>query len=458
MKNKINKKLLFAAAFLSASTFVFIIPVVVQAFLADPKTYTPLMPIEGLTPAGNEPVNLTKYLNNLYVFTVSIAVVIAVLMITVGGFSYIVGASSGDKSEGKEKIKNAIFGLVLMLLSYLIVNTINKDALNFDFFRTAPAGVDEFAKVDLNGIGLNTGDPAVNYGGGFDQTQKGKWGLFVVTTSSAASKDFYFDSKELCEQRKSELSGQTTLKYQLPPTRECKESNFESGDSAYIYTYKYYTYPRMSGFNVYGPYSEKTTEETDGGLTMQECEDRRGVIVRKSTRRKPYQIASGCKPQTASFGMSTGESFKINYPYNEQKDAGTFTSVSYTPEMCAQKVKEIVNIQEEYVSITECKPGELTGGAAKKQATEKKKYCQSGVFEIAVDVSDHTYNTNCAAGTDCLGQNVQAVIDLFGRDFSNGKKPADECFSTLKQCQDSYTQKQNQKVPKFSLSSCIEIK
>ncbi len=75
----------------------------------------------------------TTYLKGLYAFGIAIAAALAVLMITLGGVQYSTTDAIGGKSEGKEKIKSALIGLLLALLSYTILNTINPYLVAGDF-------------------------------------------------------------------------------------------------------------------------------------------------------------------------------------------------------------------------------------------------------------------------------------------------------------------------------------
>lgn len=60
-----------------------------------------------------------KYVLN---FIVSIAGLIVVTMIILGGYYYIAGSFTDDKEKGKTIIKYAIFGFVLILASWSLVN------------------------------------------------------------------------------------------------------------------------------------------------------------------------------------------------------------------------------------------------------------------------------------------------------------------------------------------------
>lgn len=83
--------------------------------------------IPGQTSAGSS--NLIGYLDNLYKFGISITGILAVFMIALGAFSYIV-TSAGNSSKmmnAKEMINNALIGLVIVLTAYLFLYVINPD-------------------------------------------------------------------------------------------------------------------------------------------------------------------------------------------------------------------------------------------------------------------------------------------------------------------------------------------
>lgn len=69
---------------------------------------------------------LADYINGMYVFLLGIAVTLAIVMVMIGGLQYTIGAGSeGQISKGKEKIKNAVTGLILLLGVFLILQTVN---------------------------------------------------------------------------------------------------------------------------------------------------------------------------------------------------------------------------------------------------------------------------------------------------------------------------------------------
>ncbi|MDO8572802.1 MAG: hypothetical protein Q7S11_03490 [bacterium] len=105
-----------SVGFLSAFLFLFGARIV--------SAYALLESIPGVA-AGSAPT-LSTYLRAVFLTGIGLAGVLAVLMIVIGGIQYIgSGMSPSGKSDAKDKITNAIMGLLLALLSWLILNTIN---------------------------------------------------------------------------------------------------------------------------------------------------------------------------------------------------------------------------------------------------------------------------------------------------------------------------------------------
>ena len=112
------------------------IPIIISAFflrfsVADAFTYTLLEPsIPGLTPTIG---SLGDYLDIIYNVSIGSTMVLAVLMLSAGGFKYITEESFTGKAGARETIKNALFGLLLILASYLLLQTINPDLVGSTF-------------------------------------------------------------------------------------------------------------------------------------------------------------------------------------------------------------------------------------------------------------------------------------------------------------------------------------
>lgn len=100
----------------------------VQARLAAQCADTnPAFPVRlGVGIGGTTEVNgLTEYINVVYRYMTAIVLVVAIVMVTYGGFRYLLAASPIGVKDGKDIIKNAIVGMVLVLSAYVILNTIN---------------------------------------------------------------------------------------------------------------------------------------------------------------------------------------------------------------------------------------------------------------------------------------------------------------------------------------------
>lgn len=97
----------------------------------------PVFPVSlGISIGGVSQVNgLTEYINVVYRYLTSIVLVVAIVMVTYGGFRYLVSATPLGVSDGKDIIKNGIVGMVLVLGAYVILNTINPATTILQFTR-----------------------------------------------------------------------------------------------------------------------------------------------------------------------------------------------------------------------------------------------------------------------------------------------------------------------------------
>ena len=107
--------------------------------LAAPATYDLLAPIGTLS--GK--VTLTSYLQGVFQTAIGITGVLAVIMIVICGISLMGTGSVAGKSEAKQCIWNAVFGILLAIGSWLLLNTINPLLLKND----AQLGVSQPAVV-----------------------------------------------------------------------------------------------------------------------------------------------------------------------------------------------------------------------------------------------------------------------------------------------------------------------
>lgn len=155
MKKKKIILILIMGIILTGSFFTF----QVSAQATDPLEYTVLAPlpcIDGSGIPGTKDYNpnctqtsnkttLEKYLPGVFKLAIGLAAVWAVLMIVLGGIQYISTDAIFKKEEGRKRIENAIYGLVLVIAAALILKTINPNLLEINLniepaVTKAPAG------------------------------------------------------------------------------------------------------------------------------------------------------------------------------------------------------------------------------------------------------------------------------------------------------------------------------
>ncbi len=92
--------------------------------------YQPLEPgALPFTATGSD--QLTNFLSQAFSFGLAVAAALAVIMIVWGGVEIMLSESVFKKEDGHAKIKDAIYGLLLALVSWLILYIINPDILNW---------------------------------------------------------------------------------------------------------------------------------------------------------------------------------------------------------------------------------------------------------------------------------------------------------------------------------------
>lgn len=91
---------------------------------------------------GTSLPDLIKY---VYLFSLGIVGVVALLMMVIGAAQYVMSAGNASKaSDAKDRIYSAILGIIILVASVLILRTINPDLVNIGFVLptiTPPQGV-----------------------------------------------------------------------------------------------------------------------------------------------------------------------------------------------------------------------------------------------------------------------------------------------------------------------------
>lgn len=99
------------------------------------------IPITGNTLVQDQSnLSFTNILKVIFNWMVAITMILAVIFIVIGGIQYMTTDAVYDKKEGLTKIQGAIAGLILALVSWLILATINPELLTLEFtVSDAPA-------------------------------------------------------------------------------------------------------------------------------------------------------------------------------------------------------------------------------------------------------------------------------------------------------------------------------
>lgn len=118
-----------------------------------PAQYQPLVGIPGLSTAQGS--GLASYLNRLYIITIGIGAIIAFIKIAMAGVKWSMSDVVTDKGTAKEDIKGALLGLAILLIPFIVLNTIYPGLTNLNILKSV-------GKVDLNQTSRpygSTGEP-----------------------------------------------------------------------------------------------------------------------------------------------------------------------------------------------------------------------------------------------------------------------------------------------------------
>ena len=86
-------------------------------------------------------VDFATYVQYMFNLLIALAAVTAVFMIVWGGFQYMSADSFQNKSDGLKKLENAIYGLLLVLCSFLILRTIDPRLVNIPSTLVKPLDI-----------------------------------------------------------------------------------------------------------------------------------------------------------------------------------------------------------------------------------------------------------------------------------------------------------------------------
>ena len=105
--------------------------------------YTELAPLPGTisttyTGTGEPVTDLSTYLPGIFNLSIGIGAVMAFVMITFGGITYMTTDAIGGKTKGRDYVTNALWGLLLVIGAWVILYTINPKILEFNLVLEKP--------------------------------------------------------------------------------------------------------------------------------------------------------------------------------------------------------------------------------------------------------------------------------------------------------------------------------
>jgi len=86
------------------------------------------------TQTGQEAATaLPRCINQIYVWSMGVAALLAFLMIVLGGYFIMTAGGNAEQStKGKGFITSSLMGMVILFAAYLLLNQINPDLVNFN--------------------------------------------------------------------------------------------------------------------------------------------------------------------------------------------------------------------------------------------------------------------------------------------------------------------------------------
>ena len=151
MMHHLLTKTLRAGAILLVLSILLVGASAVNAQNPSAETYQFLAPLPFDEPTVNQGT-FSNYLNGLFKFGLGLAVVLAIIMIVIGGVQYMSTDSVSNKKDGLQHVNAALGGLLLAIFAWLILRTINPAFLNTELaIDTIEFRNDEALEVVLPG-------------------------------------------------------------------------------------------------------------------------------------------------------------------------------------------------------------------------------------------------------------------------------------------------------------------
>lgn len=187
--------------------------------ISQAQTYTALEPLpcipgggikasdcpEGVAGNFQKTFDFKTYVQFIFNLIIAIAAAAAVFMIVFGGLQYMTTDSWQNKGEGLNKVRNALYGLLLILASYLILRTIDPRLVAIPTTLVEPLKID-YGKYDTI---TSLFDTFMNLGNQLDQlAERNKQILRDVNAARAQVTGLETQKTTLCEKLRADLTDQ----------------------------------------------------------------------------------------------------------------------------------------------------------------------------------------------------------------------------------------------------------
>lgn len=136
-------------------------------------------------------IKFPEYVSKVYIFAISAIGIASLLMMTIGAGYYLVSAGNASTAKtGKDLIKDALLGVLVAFLSYLLLYTLNPDILSGRLNTSA-------LKVEKKQTSDNDDDSDEEYYDKTENVSKTEWcGTSVCSCSNGATLD---ETSEYCD-------------------------------------------------------------------------------------------------------------------------------------------------------------------------------------------------------------------------------------------------------------------
>ncbi|HEY9481042.1 MAG TPA: hypothetical protein VIR98_02290 [Candidatus Paceibacterota bacterium] len=313
--------------------------------------YCSLTTIPGLTDV-KEPVNPVKIITNAYGVSIGIAAILAIGFIIWAGIEYATVESISGHSDAKKRWEGALWGLALLLGSYLILRTINLDLVNINLDLGKPA-VGEL--VDQNAL-QNALDSYSDSVAKLQGTNTAISSLTAQKTSKEAEYNALIDDGKINDPKVTQLQNElksideqisklekdkTAQQSAVDKSRTQVQSATAASSKAFCYT-SYYARTGSYGVASGGQASQQICRPT-----AKECEDVRSTDNPSSS---PCQELSPLEAQAKyqyCFSYSEVKATKqYQFSYISNQTTETVNSTTETNKQCSITPANCLSLQQ----------------------------------------------------------------------------------------------------------------